>query len=493
MERRARQQPGRGRSMTVMVRLENREPLRRGGTAFSPQIVAGLMVLVDSVAVALPGLFFYVTYVGWSGDTYGFYTAGLALQMLMTTALFSLAGLHKFEAITRTGRHSGRIISLSAGIFALLVILAFGLKISDQFSRVWVFASLICTPPSLCLLRASCGGLLRRAARRGALTRNIAIIGVGEQARRLLERIARADEPWNRVVGVFDDRRGRVATSVYGMPVLGRVDDLMALARRQRVDEVVIALPWNAETRLNQIVHKLRELPVNIRLASDLAGFTYRSNSLNSLSGVPMLDVAQRPNAGWPQLLKFALDKLFAGLLLVVLAPLMVAIAAAIRLESRGPALFRQRRYGFNNRAFTMLKFRTMVDCRDASLVQACRGDPRVTRVGRFLRRTSLDELPQLFNVLSGSMSLVGPRPHAVAHNKAFAEIIDGYYARHRVRPGITGWAQVNGHRGETDTPGKMRARVAYDIYYIEQWSLLLDLQILLRTAVCGFVHENAY
>lgn len=479
--------------MTVMVRLENREPVRHGGTVFSPPIVAGLMVLADGVAVALPGLVFYLTYVGWSGSTYGHYAAGLALQILMTAALFSLTGLYRFEAITKTGRHSGRIMALSGGVFGLLTMLAFGLKISDQFSRVWVFASLICTPPTLCLMRASCGGLLRRAARRGALTRNIAIVGAGEQTRRLLERMARADEPWNRVVGIFDDRGSRVAASVYGTAVLGRITDLIALARRQRIDEVIIALPWSAEARLNDIARQLRVLPVDIRLASDLAGFAFKSDRLNSLSGVPMLDVTRRPNAGWPQLVKIAIDKSLGALLLVAIAPLLMVIAAAIKMESRGPVLFRQRRYGFNNHAFTMLKFRTMVDCGDVSSVQARRGDPRVTRVGRLLRRTSLDELPQLFNVLSGTMSLVGPRPHAVAHNKAFAEIVDGYYARHRVRPGITGWAQVNGHRGETDTPGKMRARVAHDIYYIEHWSLLLDLQILVRTAVSGFVHENAY
>ena len=485
--------------MTLMVRLESREPWREdgslqfGGRAFSPVIIAGSATLADAGAVLLPGLLFYLAYVGWSPDNAGLYAAALTLQTLLTTALFSWAGLYRFEAITRTGRHSGRIIVLGGGVFGLLVMLAFALKVSDQYSRIWVFASLICTPPMLCLGRASYGGLLRRAARRGTLTRNIAIIGATEQARRLLERLGRADEPWNRIVGIFDDRRSRVAARVYGTRVMGRVDDLITFARENRVDEVVIALPWSAEARISQIVHKLRVLPVEIRLASDLAGFTYTSSSLNSLSGVPVLDVVRRPNAGWPQLAKIVADKILASGLLVLAGPVLLIIAAAIKLESPGPVLFRQRRYGFNNRAFTMLKFRTMMDRGQADTTQACRGDPRVTRVGRFLRRTSLDELPQLLNVLGGCMSLVGPRPHAVAHNKEFAQIIDGYYARHRMRPGITGWAQVNGHRGETDTAAKMRARVAHDIYYIEHWSLLLDLRILLRTAVCGFVHENAY
>ncbi len=485
--------------MTLMVRLESREAwrkrrsLRHGGRAFSPTIIAGLAAVVDSFAMLLPGTLFYLVYVGWGQENIGLYGAAATLQVLLTTALFSWAGLYRFEAITRIGRHSGRIMAFSGGVFGLLVMLAFALKLSDQYSRVWVFASLICTPPVLCLGRAGYSALLRRAARRGTLTRNIAIFGATEQARRLLERLGRADEPWNRIVGIFDDRRNRVPARVYGIKVMGPADDLIDFARENRVDEVVIALPWNAEARLVQIVDKLRVLPVEIRLASDLAGFTYKSGSLNNLSGVPVLDVARRPNAGWPQLVKIVADKILAGLLLMLAGPLLLAIAVAIKLESRGPVLFRQRRYGFNNRAFTMLKFRTMVDGGYADTTQACRGDPRVTRVGRFLRRTSLDELPQLLNVLNGCMSLVGPRPHAVAHNKEFAEIIDGYYARHRMRPGITGWAQVNGHRGETDTAAKMSARVAHDIYYIEHWSLLLDLRILLRTAVCGFVHENAY
>ncbi len=485
--------------MTLMVRLERREPLRQGeslragGTAISPVIVAGSAVLADGISVTLPGLLFYLSYVGWSESSFGLYAAGLGLQVLLTVALFSLAGLYRFEAITRTGRHSGKIIGLGGAVFAVLVMLAFALKISDQFSRVWVFSSLICTPPILCLTRASFSGLLRWAARSGTLTRNIAIIGAGEQARRLLERMARADEPWNRVVGIFDDRLNRVAASVYGTAVVGRVDDLVIMARRQRIDEIVIALPWSAEARVGAIVRKLRELPVDVRLASDLAGFAHGSSNLSSLSGVPVLDVARRPNSGWPQLVKSALDRLLSALLLVLSAPFLIVIAAAIKLESRGPVLFRQRRYGFNNQAFTMFKFRTMVDRGDGDVMQAQRGDPRVTRVGRLLRRTSLDELPQLLNVLNGSMSLVGPRPHAVAHNEAFAKIIDGYHARHRVRPGITGWAQVNGYRGETNTAAKMRARVEHDIYYIEHWSLLLDIRILLLTLACGFMHENAY
>jgi putative colanic acid biosynthesis UDP-glucose lipid carrier transferase len=209
-----------------------------------------------------------------------------------------------------------------------------------------------------------------------------------------------------------------------------------------------------------------------------------------------MINIFDRPLTGNNLVAKSIEDRVGAFLLLVLLAPLLLLITLAIRLDSAGPALFRQTRYGFNNEEFTVFKFRTMRiagDERLGSLEQARRNDPRTTPVGRFLRRTSLDELPQLLNVLKGEMSLVGPRPHAVAHNELYSRVIDEYFSRHRVKPGITGWAQVNGLRGETETPDKMRKRVEYDVYYIDHWSLLFDMRILFLTVFVGFVNKNAY
>jgi Undecaprenyl-phosphate glucose phosphotransferase len=208
-----------------------------------------------------------------------------------------------------------------------------------------------------------------------------------------------------------------------------------------------------------------------------------------------MLNVFEKPLAGWNYIVKILEDRVLAAGILVLIMPLLLLLAGLIKLDSRGPVLFRQKRYGFNNEVIDVFKFRSMyIDrCEDRSVVQATKHDPRVTRIGRILRRTSLDELPQFLNVLMGSMSIVGPRPHAVAHNEQYSRLIDEYLARHRVKPGITGWAQVNGLRGETETLEKMEQRVRYDLYYIENWSLLFDIRIILRTLFVGFSHPNAY
>jgi len=261
------------------------------------------------------------------------------------------------------------------------------------------------------------------------------------------------------------------------------------------VHDVVITLPWNADDRLVNIIDRLRSLPVHVYLGSDLIGYHFPRHHRRHLEGVPVLEIASVPLSGWSGLVKAVEDKILAVLALAVLSPLLLLIAVAIKLDSRGPILFRQARYGFNNEVIIVNKFRTMVHDRppEVGVPQASRGDQRVTRVGRLLRRMSFDELPQLLNVLAGSMSMVGPRPHAVEHNEQYAALIGGYHGRHRVKPGITGWAQVNGLRGETTTVDQMRRRVEYDIHYIENWSPWLDFRILVFTAVFGWRQKNAY
>jgi Undecaprenyl-phosphate glucose phosphotransferase len=280
-----------------------------------------------------------------------------------------------------------------------------------------------------------------------------------------------------------------------GYPVLGTVDDLFTYAREHRVDDVIVSLPWSAEKRMPEIVSKLKELPVHIRLGSDMAGFMYPRGSYSVLGGVTTMDVVSKPLSGWKVVVKYLEDKSLASLLLILFSPLMALIALAIRLESGGPILFRQPRYGFNNQVFSVYKFRTMYNGRSngTGAPDVRWDDPRVTRVGRFLRRMRLDELPQLFNVLGGTMSLVGPRPHEVAHNEAYGKPVGGYFSRHRVKPGITGWAQVDGLAGEWNSPERMKARVDHDIYYIEHWSLVLDLQIMLKTIYVVYFHKRAH
>ncbi|MFO1074150.1 MAG: undecaprenyl-phosphate glucose phosphotransferase [Geminicoccaceae bacterium] len=331
---------------------------------------------------------------------------------------------------------------------------------------------------------------------RGHLTNRIVLVGAGPQAVHLLQHVRRGD-PALRILGIFDERRTRLPPDIEGCPVLGDLDALVGFVRRERVDQVIITLPQSAATRRLACLEQLRSLPVHVRLCPDLPALETSPRGITDLAGLPLLRIYDRPLAGWAGLIKRLEDRLLAGVLLVLLAPLMLLTALAIRLESRGPALYRQERYGFDNRPIRVLKFRTMFvercDPPDGAVTPARRGDPRVTGLGRILRSTSIDELPQLINVLRGEMSLVGPRPHASRQNEQFANLIDGYLARHRVKPGITGWAQVHGLRGEVDTLAKMQERVRYDLFYIENWSLQLDLRIILRTFLVGFSHPNAY
>lgn len=461
----------------------------------SPTIVSGLVAIADGLAVLGSGFVIYLIRLGWNDETYLNYLSASAIHTLVTMSAFYFADLYKLGSITRPFHQLKKILVICATIFLVLVAFAFALKISAQFSRVWAFSAFLCATALICVARMSVYFILHKRAQAGRLTRNIAIVGGGAQAEKLLGQLDRVHEPWNLIIGVFDDRVNRVGPRVMGHPVLGTVDDLLGFAREHRVDDVIVTLPWSADQRLLSIANKLKELPIHLHLGSDLAGFLYPGRGYSSLGGVMTLDIADKPLGGWKIVLKELEDRLLATLLLILFAPLMLPIALGIKLESRGPALFRQPRYGFNNKVFPVFKFRTMYHngIREEGVQQARRNDPRVTRLGGFLRRTSLDELPQLFNVLQGTMSLVGPRPHPVPLNEEHAVLIDGYFARHRVKPGITGWAQVNGLRGETDTPDKMKARVEHDIYYMEHWSLLFDLQILAKTAYVGFMHKNAY
>ncbi len=482
-----------------MARAGSVETLHGGAPArsmrFSPSIVSGLIAGTDGLVVVGTGFVIYLLYIGWNAQTYPIYLAALAIQTVFVLTAFYLANLYKFETISRPAYQVKNILPICSATFLVLVGMAFALKFSAHFSRVWFFSWLISATLLICMERTCFYIILRRWSQTGWLTRNMVIVGAGEQGKKLLEHLDRVREPWIRIVGIFDDRVDRIGPTVMGQPVLGTLDDLLGFAREHRIDDIIITLPWSADERLLGIINKLMELPVHVRLGSDLIGFMYPRGSSSFIGGVPMLDVVAEPLAGWKFVVKTLEDRILAAVMVILVAPLLLVIAVAIKLESKGPVLFRQPRYGFNNKVFPVYKFRTMVHDRppDQGVPQARRNDPRVTRVGSFLRRTSLDELPQLFNVLQGTMSLVGPRPHPVFLNEEYAPIIAGYFGRHRVKPGITGWAQVHGLRGETDTPDKMEDRVEYDIFYIENWSLLFDIQILAMTvyAVCSL--KNAY
>jgi Undecaprenyl-phosphate glucose phosphotransferase len=458
-------------------------------------LVLTVLPLIDFMLIAASGVFFYIAYVGYREGEFGPYL--LAILGLSTGSVLAQRsrGTYGTTMFIESFWQAKGILGVVTIAFGALVVVAFALKASENYSRVWLFSWYL-SSIGLLFWRVGLTRLLTyQLASTGRMGRSIVVVGATEQANTFLAQLRRINHPWNVVAGVFDDRIERVGPQFGSYPVLGTTADLMDFVRSHRVDEIIICMPWNAEQRIAGFLDQLRELPVYVRLAADLAGYLPAAPKLTLIGRIPMLDLLNKPIDGWRLIAKLITDKVIGLAVLIACLPLMAVIALAIKLDSPGPILFRQTRYGFNNRPFELLKFRTMrVDqSNDRAVAQATPGDPRVTAVGRILRRWSLDELPQLLNVLSGSMSLVGPRPHALVHNESYARQINAYFARHKVKPGITGWAQVNYLRGETDTIDKMKARVAFDVAYIENWSLLFDLRILIRTILVVLRGENAY
>jgi Undecaprenyl-phosphate glucose phosphotransferase len=341
--------------------------------------------------------------------------------------------------------------------------------------------------------------MVRQWAREGRLVRRVVIVGGGKEGESLVRALQSEADSDVRICGVFDDRSGeRSPPVVAGVPKLGTVEDLVQFTRLTRVDLVLVSLPLTAEERVLQMVRKLWVLPLDVRLAAHMNRLRFRPRAYSYIGNVPVLDIFDKPIADWNMVVKTLFDRVVGLLILILLSPLMLVTAIAVKLDSPGPVFFRQRRFGFNNEIIEIFKFRSLYhEHADPHARQVVtKGDSRVTRVGHFIRKTSLDELPQLFNVLRGELSLVGPRPHAIeapTENRLWEEVVDSYFARHRVRPGLTGWAQINGWRGELDTPEKLEKRVECDLYYIENWSLGFDLYILMRTPFALMRSENAY
>ena len=381
-----------------------------------------------------------------------------------------------------------------------MLTLGFLLKVSDDVSRVWVIGWFGIGGATLLGTRGLMTVWVRRLKRQGTFDQRVAIFGAGAQGARLAGYIQAHDKLTISLVGFYDDRRdGRVPTEASGLPVLGNLAALVSRIRTGDIDQVIVALPWSADVRLQQIVSQLALTPVRIRLAPDLASFAFASRPVVLLGEMPVMTLFERPISGVDAWLKAAEDRLLGTIALVLVS------TAAARLRNRHPASTRpapscsvQPREGFNNQPFHVYKFRSMFHNHGQieNIRQAQRGDPRITRVGRVMRALSLDELPQLLNVLEGSMSLVGPRPHAAstrAGGRLFSDVVLSYAARHKVKPGITGWAQVCGWRGETDTEDKLVKRFEHDLYYIENWSVLFDLYIMLRTLVVLLAPRNAF
>ncbi len=382
---------------------------------------------------------------------------------------------------------------------ALLVTAAFLAKLSEQYSRVVMVLWWTLAFAGLALERVAIRAALRASRARGRNTRSLAIAGAGDLAQRVAERVLAADSIGLRPIGYFDDAVpvGTMPPQREGTPALavqGNLDALVRLARDGGVDYVYIALPLAGEEQVKALIHDLSDTTASVFFVPDFFVFEMLQARWTQIDGMPLVSVFDTPFMGVDGWLKRVEDLLISVIALIVTAPLLLAIAAGVKFSSPGPVLFRQRRYGLSGKVVEVWKFRSMGVQEDGDEIpQARRADPRVTRFGAFLRRTSLDELPQFFNVLQGHMSVVGPRPHAVAHNEQYRKLVPGYMLRHKVKPGITGWAQVNGWRGETDTVEKMQKRVEHDMHYIRNWSLALDVKIVALTLVRGFAGPGAY
>ena len=469
-------------------------------TPISPIVLAGAVRMGEFALIVLTGLAVYVAYLLPQEDFAWRYlgaTFGIALLSMLA---FQVADIYQVQAFRGYEKQYMRLASAWSLVFLLVIGGSFFSKTGEMFSRLWLGSFYVCGLAVLILSRNVLFYAVRRWTREGRLTRRTVIVGGGEPGAAVIEQLRQQKDSGVEIIGLFDDRGdGRGGAECAGQRKLGSVDDLVEFGRRTRVDLVIFSLPISAEGRILQMLKKLWVLPVDIRLAAHTNKLQFRPRSYSYIGNVPVLDVFDRPIADWDVVMKWLFDKVIGTLALVCALPAMALIALAVKLDSRGPVLFKQKRYGFNNDLIEVYKFRSMyVDSADAAADRlVTKGDDRVTRIGRFIRKASLDELPQLFNVVfKGNLSLVGPRPHAVnakAEARLYAEAVDGYFARHRVRPGITGWAQINGWRGETDTHEKIQKRVEHDLHYIENWSVLFDLYILARTPIALLKTENAY
>jgi len=493
------EEPHRRRPRPVLSSIARQVAKQYRRDTMSPVMVSGVMRILEFGVLLLAGLQIYAGHVGLHTHLSWHYPVIIVSVSLVAVILMEFSDCYQIPALRNPVSQVGRILLIWSATFALLTLALFFLKISEEFSRFWLGVWYVSGLGLLLALRLIASRLIRRWARNGRMERRAVIVGGGKNAEQLIRSIEQ--QPYNdiRICGIFDDRDDtRSPPVVAGYPKLGNVDELIEFARVARIDMLIVSLPITAEARVLSLLRKLWVLPIDIRLSAHSTHLRFRPRAYSYIGAVPMLDIFDKPINDWDSVAKRAFDIVFSLIGIIVFSPVMLATAIAIKLDSKGPVIFKQKRHGFNNEEIEVYKFRSMyVEHSDPTARKpVTRGDPRVTRVGRFIRKTSIDELPQFFNALFGSLSLVGPRPHAVAaeaHNRLFDEVVDGYFARHRVKPGVTGWAQINGWRGELDTEEKIRKRIEYDLYYIENWSLWLDLKILLLTPIRLLDTRNAY
>ncbi|PQA87310.1 undecaprenyl-phosphate glucose phosphotransferase [Hyphococcus luteus] len=470
--------------------VRHRGPMARALFGDIVQFVDFIVVILTAVLVAYV---YHVFYLGSEFDIQYYAAAGI-MGATGLTALMRRDGYYDFDQAAGAEHPARAIVSRWALVLLGLLAFGFALKISENFSRAWLGAWSVTAVSSVIAVRLSANAFVRKMSRDGGVfARRVAVVGATALGVKFTEH-AKASPAGLIVDGIYAAGLADAGDGVgEGVAIKGDLNDLVHAARHGEIDDVVIATPRASTEEMQMLVRRLSILPVSIAICPNIHWLDHLGGAISRVGGVRVLSLYRRPLEGWGSVIKTLEDYLLGSLALIALSPVMLAIAVAIKLQGKGPILFAQKRHGFNNAVFKVYKFRTMTVAEDGDVItQAKAGDARITPLGGFLRRYSLDELPQLFNVIKGEMSLVGPRPHALAHNHQYARAIENYSGRHKVKPGITGWAQVNGYRGETSENEQMEDRVRYDLAYVDNWSPWFDIKILFLTVKAVVFPQNA-
>ncbi len=456
-------------------------------------LISAVTRTLDVLLIGLGGLFaFWLRFGGEVFDLPTAYGSLIVIGGLLVALVFPLLGVYDSWRARGLASPALRVVGAWSLVLMIVLISLVLVKEAETFSRLWLAQWWLISGLSLASERVAVYYVLRGLRQRGMNHRKAVVVGCGPQALNLINRAEKEGWAGFDVVRVFGERTNDVSIAGREIQPLAELFDYVS---SHQIDEVWIAVPLDQSQQLKSVLEDLRFSTANVRFVPDLFGVFLINHGVSEIMDVPMIDLSATPMTGANRIVKGIEDRVLALLILLLISPILLAIALGVKLGSKGPVLYKQKRHGWDGQPFNIYKFRSMKDGADeeGEVLQAVKGDSRVTRFGAFLRKTSLDELPQFINVLQGRMSIVGPRPHAVEHNELYKSQIDGYMLRHKVKPGITGWAQINGWRGETDTLDKMQKRIECDLYYIEHWSLAFDLKIIFLTVFRGFVHKNAY